>query len=116
IRGDELPVVDHELALGREEQEDVVERPAGQLVRADGEPERVLARDGGNPVDVGAGDAEALLGKPPEGLLRVSLPVCEMARPAAGRVEGNEGLGEERELRATLRSLGGERRELVNRR
>src|SRR5205814_6189023 len=58
VRWHELAMVQRELAFRPVEQERVVDRPAVELVRADGEPETVLASDLAEPIGVRPGHLE----------------------------------------------------------
>jgi hypothetical protein len=114
VRRHELAVVERELAVGPVEQECVVDRSAVELVRTDGEPEPVLARDLPDPVGVGARDLERRARELRERGLRV-LAAGEEAHPPVRRVDGDERLGEEHELGAVARDFGGDLRDAVDR-
>src|SRR5207302_6489225 len=96
------------------EQKRVVDRPAVELVRADREPEAVRAGDLADPVGFRARNLERRAGELGPRRLRV-LPAGEEAHPAVGRVDGNERLREEDELRAFPGRLSGDLGDPVDR-
>ena len=120
VRRHELAVVQRERAVGRVVEQRVVERagPLGvDLVDAGDEPDAVLARDRAEPVARRARAPRPTRARaarrPPSRRVR---PAGERLGPDRRRVRGDERLREDDELRARAGGLGGQRRELVERR
>src|SRR5207248_179594 len=120
VRGHELAVVEGELAGRRVVEERVVDRPRPlwlYLVDAGDDPDpELLRRRSDAPLGRGA-DCDRLLREAGERLLRTGrLPAGEGLRPERRRIDRNECLWEDDELRAFAGNLGGHLLELVERR
>jgi hypothetical protein len=72
-----------------------------------------IAGDRSEPVGIRARNLHRLAREPREGLLAVAR-ADELAGPAARRVHGNEGLGEQNDASALCRCVAGDRRELLD--
>src|SRR6266540_1659925 len=115
VRGHQLAVVQRELAVGRVDEQAVVESSAVALVHSEREVNAVLARDRAEPVGVGAWDLDGLPREPREERLAVCA-ADELSHPAARWVNGNEGLRQQDEPRTLPGGLGGDSCDLVERR
>ena len=82
IRRHQLAMPQRKLAVGREDEQRVVERSAAALVDADGEDDPVLARDRADPLGVGARDGDRRLRKPRPELLSALAPHRERRAPS----------------------------------
>ena len=102
-------------AVRPEEEECVVDRPTLALVRADGEPETVFARNRAERVGVRPRYLDRLFEQSSEETVR-RRSVSEVTDPAIRWVHRYERLGEERQLRSARRRLACEGRCLRDRR
>src|SRR5437588_5135075 len=115
VRRHELPVVDDEPRVRAEDEQRVVERAAGELVGADGEPDALLARDACEPLGGRARHLDRLAREPPEHRLHVGA-AGEEANPPVGGVDRDERLREERQPRPGAPGLVRESGDLLDRR